>query len=184
MQVDIAQLEHLSGYPRRTIHYYTQQRLLPSPYGAGRRARYGEEHLLRLRLIPLLKRGGLRLCRIACALDGLTLPQMRLLVSRADGCRADDPHALADWLVASRAKPAAREMVAGQAAPTPLDAPPDLAARPAAATARAPARSDSPWIRHRVNADLEIHFRADAGGMARRRIAELQRTARRLFDGK
>ena len=58
---DIQELVDLSGISRRNIYFYVQQGVLPAPQGAGLAARYGEEHLLRLRLIPLLRQDGLRL---------------------------------------------------------------------------------------------------------------------------
>jgi DNA-binding transcriptional MerR regulator len=57
----IADLETISGVNRRNIHFYVQQGVLPPPEGAGLGARYSEEHLLRLRAIPILRNRGLRL---------------------------------------------------------------------------------------------------------------------------
>jgi DNA-binding transcriptional MerR regulator len=47
----IKELERLTGLPRRTIHYYVKEGMIPPPDGTGRNARYGEEHRLRLILI-------------------------------------------------------------------------------------------------------------------------------------
>lgn len=47
--------------PRRTVHFYIQQEILPPPSGAGLAAKYDEAHLLRLRLIPILRGQGKRL---------------------------------------------------------------------------------------------------------------------------
>jgi DNA-binding transcriptional MerR regulator len=58
---DIQRLITESGVPRRTIYFYVQQGLLPPPQGAGLAAYYTEEHLLRLRLVPVLRQAGLRL---------------------------------------------------------------------------------------------------------------------------
>jgi DNA-binding transcriptional MerR regulator len=60
----IAELETISGVNRRNIHFYVQQGVLPPPEGAGLGARYAEEHLLRLRAIPILRNRGLRLDEI------------------------------------------------------------------------------------------------------------------------
>jgi DNA-binding transcriptional MerR regulator len=60
----IQELCDRTGLPRRTIHFYIQQGLLPPAQGAGLGARYGQAHLLRLRLIPYLRKGGLRLDQI------------------------------------------------------------------------------------------------------------------------
>lgn len=61
---EIQELVELSGIQRRNIYFYVQQGLLPPPIGAGLAARYGREHLTRLRLIPLLRGQGLRLDQI------------------------------------------------------------------------------------------------------------------------
>ena len=53
--VTIKQLERLTGLSRRTIHYYTAERLLPPPEGHARTARYSREHVLRLQLVQILR---------------------------------------------------------------------------------------------------------------------------------
>lgn len=57
----IQELCNQTGFPRRTIHFYIQQEILPPPSGSGLGAHYGREHLLRLKLIPVLRQQGLRL---------------------------------------------------------------------------------------------------------------------------
>ena len=57
----IADLESLTGISRRNIRFYVEQGLVPPPEGAGLGARYDEEHLARLRAIPVLRNRGLRL---------------------------------------------------------------------------------------------------------------------------
>lgn len=76
-----------TGVTVRTVRYYQSQGLLPHPDRVGREARYGDEHLERLRLIARLQEQGLRLTAI------------RELVRQGD--------AAADWLglTESLAKP-------------------------------------------------------------------------------
>jgi DNA-binding transcriptional MerR regulator len=57
----IQELCDQTGFPRRTIHFYTQQGILPPPQGSGLGARYQAEHLIRLKLIPVFRKQGLRL---------------------------------------------------------------------------------------------------------------------------
>ena len=64
---------------RRTIHFYVQQGVLPPPEGAGAGARYTETHLLCLKLIPLLRRTGLKLDGIRERLQGLNPAALRVL---------------------------------------------------------------------------------------------------------
>jgi DNA-binding transcriptional MerR regulator len=75
-----------TGLPRRTIHFYTGQELLPPPVGAGPGAYYTEDHLTRLRLIPLLRRQGLRLDEIRQKFKMLSSEEcVRLLVGLENG---------------------------------------------------------------------------------------------------
>lgn len=83
--MDIQQLVNRSGVQRRNIYFYVQQGILPAPEGAGLGARYGEEHLLRLRLIPILRREGLRLDQIREQLSAMSADVMRARL-------ADEPH--------------------------------------------------------------------------------------------
>jgi len=53
MRID--ELAERAGVPRRTIRYYTQQGLLPSPTLRGRVGYYDERHVERLRLIKELQ---------------------------------------------------------------------------------------------------------------------------------
>jgi len=76
---DIQELVDLSGVARRNIYFYIQQGVLPAPQGAGLAARYQEEHLLRLRLIPHLRREGLRLDQIREKFARTDLPALRRL---------------------------------------------------------------------------------------------------------
>ena len=55
----IKDLEAQSGVPRTTIHFYLRQRLLHPPKKTGRTtAEYDQSHLIRLRKIKTLKKGG------------------------------------------------------------------------------------------------------------------------------
>lgn len=78
--LDIQELTSQSGVPRRTIYFYVQQGVLPPPQGAGLAASYNEEHLLRLRLIPVLRREGLRLDEIRQRFSHLNIEEMRRLL--------------------------------------------------------------------------------------------------------
>jgi len=53
--VGIQELETASGLPRRTIHFYVKEGLIPPPDGLGRGARYGWGHIDALSLISALK---------------------------------------------------------------------------------------------------------------------------------
>jgi DNA-binding transcriptional MerR regulator len=68
-----------TGLPRRTIHFYSQQGLLPPPAGAGPGTRYDDRHLLRLQIILRLRQQGLRLDDIRQRLQGVDLSDLHSL---------------------------------------------------------------------------------------------------------
>ncbi len=84
MEIDINELVEKSRVPRRTIHFYVQQGLLPPAEGAGLAARYSEEHLLRLAAIPVLRRRGLRLDEIRREFQQRTRAQLEELLHAAE----------------------------------------------------------------------------------------------------
>jgi len=104
---EIQELVELTGVPRRNIYFYVQQGLLPPPAGAGLAARYNAEHLLRLRLLPLLRRKGLKLDQIRLELDSMDAAEMQALLEREQeepGNRAPEavPPPLAAGLACTR----------------------------------------------------------------------------------
>jgi DNA-binding transcriptional MerR regulator len=60
-EYSIQELCDRTGLPRRTIHFYTQQEIIPPPASSGLGARYQRIHLVRLNLIPIFRQQGLRL---------------------------------------------------------------------------------------------------------------------------
>ena len=54
----VGELADLGGVSRRTIRYYVQEGLLPSPFGVGRGDHYGRPHLDRLLQIKALQEAG------------------------------------------------------------------------------------------------------------------------------
>ena len=72
-----------TGMSRRTIHFYIQQQILPPPSGSGLGARYQAVHLLRLRLIPILRQQGLRLDEIRQKFNEFSPEQLENLAATA-----------------------------------------------------------------------------------------------------
>ena len=70
----IAELAELGGVTRRTVRYYVQRGLLPTPLGTGRGPHYTPAHLERLIHIRQLQEAGVPLAEITARLDGV--PQM------------------------------------------------------------------------------------------------------------
>lgn len=143
----VEDLERIVGVSARTIHFWVQSGLLKGP-GAGRGARYTDEHLLRLRAIQKLKSEGKSLSEIRRALRGESLATLREAVENAP--RKEEVSAkelLQRWL---KGRPSV--------AAAPADAPRALARdtlvprHPAAA-----APSKSVWERIPLAPGVELH---------------------------
>jgi len=67
----IKALAELGGVTRRTVRYYVQRGLLPTPLGTGRGPHYTPAHLERLIHIRKLQEAGVPLAEIAAQLDGV-----------------------------------------------------------------------------------------------------------------
>jgi len=65
----IGDLADLGGVSRRTVRYYVQEGLLPTPHGVGRGNHYGPEHLEQLLKVKSLQECGRTLDDIRRALN-------------------------------------------------------------------------------------------------------------------
>ena len=77
----IEELAELGGVTRRTVRYYVQRGLLPTPLGTGRGPHYTQAHLERLIHIRQLQETGVPLAEITAQLDGV--PRMPVSVPEA-----------------------------------------------------------------------------------------------------
>ena len=68
----IKELAELGGVTRRTVRYYVQRGLLPTPLGTGRGPHYTPAHLERLIQIRQLQETGVPLAEVALHLDGVS----------------------------------------------------------------------------------------------------------------
>ena len=208
----ITDLARLSGVTPRTVRYYVAQGLLPSPEQAGPSTRYGEGHLARLRLIRRLQREHLPLAEIRARVAPLGDDEVvQLLAADADPAIAPTPdRALSfvqDLMAQSGVQPRvamARDVAPARASaiyePRIPDAYPSPASTPSTAPSpRAPAPSFTPfppkpteprspgvdrstWERHALTADVELHVRRPLDRRSNKRVEQLIRIARELFD--
>ena len=93
----IAELAERGGVTRRTVRYYVQRGLLPTPLGTGRGPHYTAAHLERLIHIRQLQERGVPLAEVAAQLDGV--PQTPVSApeapaERRTSLRAASPHVL------------------------------------------------------------------------------------------
>jgi DNA-binding transcriptional MerR regulator len=200
----IADLARLAGVTPRTVRYYVAQGLLPSPEAAGPGTRYSAGHLARLRLIRQLQREHLPLAEIRNRLASLGDEEVRGLVGEGGETRV--PAAPAQTLayvqdlmartgVQSRVSAAHEAAAPYQARYEPLvpDAFPTRAA-PGDSVTQTPASTPwtpeprplppdrSTWERHTLNPDVELHIRRPLDRRTNKRVDQLIRIARELFD--
>ncbi len=66
----VGELAELGGVSRRTVRYYVQEGLIPTPYGVGRGSHYGPEHLEELLKVKAMQEQGMTLETIRRRLSG------------------------------------------------------------------------------------------------------------------
>jgi len=166
---DLRDLCNEAGVTPRTVHYYIQQGLLPPAGERGPGARYGEEHLLRLRAIRRLQRAHLPLAEIRKQLEHATDSELRALAASQA-----PPDSALEFIRATLAM--AAEPVEGMTA----------FRRDAAREAGTPPRTGperSQWERVTLHPDVELHIRRPLSRELNRRVDRLIALARALMEG-
>ena len=90
----VGEVAELGGVSRRTVRYYVQEPLIPTPYGRGRGAHYGPEHLEQLLRVKSLQERGISLDAIRSDLAGeerreWAAPVVPILVPRSHWTRVE-----------------------------------------------------------------------------------------------
>lgn len=188
----------------RTVRYYIQQGLLPSPGTRGPGARYDDRHLDRLRLIRRLQREHLPLSEIRHRVAALDDAEVRALL--------EEPRPEAHG---RSALSYVRDVLAGTSSGAPVPAPPPATtsapplsapapsipepgqrhARPAAdeqstlarlaleeGTHAAPGAARSTWERVELAPDVELHVRRPLSRLQNKLVDRLIAQARTLFS--
>ena len=175
---DLAELSDRANVSVRTVRYYIQQGLLPSPEARGPGAHYGPEHLDRLNLIRQLQREHLPLAEIRRRLEHLSAQEIRELLeqskTRAPSAATDYIRsALAESQPAYESSAAAmhfRQIVKKSAvSPSPsLSAPLQIAR--------------SQWDRIVLAPDVELHIRRPLAREQNKQVERLLEAARSIFE--
>jgi DNA-binding transcriptional MerR regulator len=190
--IDLNALCEEADVTPRTVYYYTQQGLLPSP-GTGRGARYGETHRLRLAWIRHRQRAHLPLSAIRQELDRLPDAGIAARLAESEG----DAGSMADALRVAEAAPRSSALdyldslprtpaSRGPASPSPRPRPPRAPAfaRSEALPADLPppaAPERSTWERHRLGEHVELHVRRPLDRITNRKVERLLELARELL---
>ena len=175
---DLNDLCEQADVTQRTVRYYVQQGLLPSP-GLGPGARYGSGHLARLRLIRRLQREHLPLAEIRRRLEELDDPAVHALLERPQPTDAESATSAVDYVRAVLGSP-------GRPTP-PLPAAADAAPLPAPSSSEGPAPRRLPaldraqWERITLAPDIELHVRRPLSREDNRRVERLLEQAHAIF---
>jgi len=181
MAFDLNDLCQQSGVTARTVRYYVQQGLLPSP-GLGAGARYGAGHLARLRLIRRLQSEHLPLAEIRRRIEALDDDAVQTLL---------ESHAGSDGTATTSAVDYVREVLGGP--PTGAPEPPVRRRPPQPHPSGAPSSSPGPgrparpaadraqWERIALTPDIEVHVRRPLSREDNRRLEKLLEKAQELF---
>jgi DNA-binding transcriptional MerR regulator len=164
VELDLAELCERTGVTVRTVRYYVQQGLLPSP-GTGPGVRYQQEHLDRLRLIRQLQKTHLPLVEIRRRLESLDLRGVQALL---------EPEQQRAPSVGDSAVDYVRAVLAGVAVP-PVPS-------PSPSTAPTPAATRSQWEHIALGRDIELHVRRPLSRDDNRRVERLIEAALRILN--
>ncbi len=188
----LAELSQLANVTPRTVRYYIQQGLLPSPGTMGPGTRYGDAHLARIRLIRQLQRQHLPLAEIRARLAALGDEEVQSALegdaSRATGSAVDYVRSV----LTSRGLPTVHPTARPAMSPPPTDASAALASRHLAVPERSsdhfeptpsasvPTRSQ--WDRIALGPDVELHVRRPLSRHQNRQVDRLVAIARQLLE--
>lgn len=165
---DLEALCGQAGVSPRTVRYYIQRGLLPSP-GVGRGPRYDQGYLDRLRLIRQLQARHLPLDEIKAHLDGLSDADLSRTV-----CETSRPESSAAEYIEAVLRSGAAAL---QSAPRPPQAGND----DAKAFSRAVRPAAVSWDRYELGDGIELHVRRPTSRERNRRIERIIAAAERIL---
>jgi len=166
-EFDIDQLSLSAGVTVRTIRYYTQRGLLPSP-GTGRGLRYNEGYLNRLKLIRKLQEQHLPLDEIKKRLETMTDGEVMETIdqSTTSSSAADYIGSVLNSYKRARPKEFAHDKTM------------DIAATYKSTLTSA----KSSWERYKLAEEIELHVRSPATREQKRRIERIITAAERIMN--
>ncbi|MGZ3603152.1 MAG: MerR family transcriptional regulator [Ktedonobacterales bacterium] len=171
----------------RTVRFYIAEGLLPGPGSRGKAATYGEEHLVRLRLIRRLAERGVPLVKMRDLLDRLALEDARALLAEEDERfaarqQAEQTASPKEYIASllSQAQAARHPPLAEPRAPYPYApvSPPAKSLLSQPPSPRTGWQRAEAWQRWELAPGVELHVRAAVLDSARDVIERLLRVAR------
>lgn len=174
---DLAELSDRAGVSQRTVRYYIQQGLLPSPETRGPGAHYGAEHLDRLRLIRSLQRDHLPLAEIRRRLEELEPEAIRELVERGTERSAGDA-----WDYIKSVLSEGAPMLASHRVQEPGPTGVELEKNSYGTVKARKSLTRSQWERIPLGPDVELHVRRPLAREQIKQVERLLEAARHIFE--
>ena len=171
-QWDLNELADAAGVTPRTVRYYVQQGLLPSPATRGPGAHYERDHLDRLRLIKRLQRQHYPLAEIRRRLEGLDDDGVRRALQETPEPSHGSALDYARDVLASGSHRVVREALPSMA----------VFASPMAEPPKIKSGSKATWERVTLSPDVELHVRRPLSREQNKLVERLLEAARRLFQ--
>ncbi|MFN2567641.1 MAG: MerR family transcriptional regulator [Gemmatimonadaceae bacterium] len=192
---DLNELSAAAGVTPRTIRYYVNQGLLPSPGTRGPGTRYDRAHLDRLQLIRRLQRQHLPLAEIRRRLETLDDDGIRAaLTAHVDQSEPPPASAALEYVrdllsrQSARARTDSITAMAASPAPPPSPQPPPtapfashLAEHVLGMSVQQSRSTRSTWDRIPLAPDVELHIRRPLSREQNRQVERLIEAARDLF---
>ena len=181
---DLADLSHRADVSQRTVRYYIQQGLLPSPETRGPGAHYGQEHLDRLRLIRRLQKEHLPLAEIRRRLAELGPREIRRLAEEAPARKRGDARDYIRSVLSEDAPKLSARRVDRPSQPLIAESAMAFDAMPHEVSQRRPAHlpSRSQWDRIPLGTDVELHVRRPLDRAQNKQVERLLEAARHIFE--
>jgi DNA-binding transcriptional MerR regulator len=178
-KLSVEELAESVGVPVRTVRFYITQGLIPGPGARGKSATYGEEHLLRLRLVRRLSEQRVPLADIREQTSGLSLEEVRSLLEEEirrekELQQAMSPEEYVSELL-NRARSARRPTTKKTHDVLRQPSPPVFHALAEEASESLPVQPGETWYRSELVPGVELHVRADVEVRYRNLIERLLR---------
>lgn len=189
--LDLPALASAADVSTRTVRYYIQQGLLPSPENRGPGAHYGAEHLARLKVIKRLQREHLPLAEIRKRLEALHPDEIQRLAveSERKRPRTSARDYIRDVMSGGHAtfpsSPApASKMAKSQRPPVDARMMRSVIASPVfdSLTSTPSPTTRAQYDRITLAPDVELHIRRPLSREMNRRVERLLQAARAIFD--
>lgn len=191
----IEELAEQVDLPVRTIRYYIAEGLVPGPGARGKAAAYGEEHLLRLRLVKRLSRQHIPLSEMQQFLSHLSTAEIRSLLEeeemRVRELEQGDQSAEAKDYIAGLLKNAraarrsipeeTRRNEPGQGSSWPRTPSQVPGPAPSVLPLPTPAPASEVWHHWELAPGVELHIRSDAEYRERGLIERLFKAVGMIF---